>query len=95
MSIRFGSRVFDKADPRHIGTVKSIVHKNTGSFVSLQFDNGWWATVRLDDLALAPDEPVEQNECDVLRKSLASLNPAEQTNIGKVRRRLEALRRLK
>lgn len=69
--IKFGSRVFDKADQRHTAIVKAIVHKSDGSFASIKFEeSGWWAHVPLAHLSLAPDEPVEQTECGVLRQRL-------------------------
>lgn len=71
--IRYGSRVFDKADPRHTAIVKNIVHRNDGTLVAIEFeDTGWWARVPLADLRLAPDEPnAEFTECELMARRLS------------------------
>lgn len=69
--IKFGSRVFDKADPTHTAIVRNIVHRNDGSLAAIEFEEtGFKARVPLADLRLAPEEPVVRTECDLMLEAI-------------------------
>ena len=67
-----GDIVYDKADPRHLGRIVSILHRNTGTFATIRWlETGWlsyeWATGNL--VIAQPAEP-EITECAALRDAL-------------------------
>ena len=67
-----GDIVYDKADPRHLGRIVTIVHRNSGSFAQIRWlETGWlsyeWAT---DNLVIAEPAQPSITECSVLRATL-------------------------
>lgn len=66
-----GDQVYDKADPRHIGTVKQVNHTNSGSFALIEWNDSGWLSMKVPmvNLRKAEKEPVG-NENKLMRSKL-------------------------
>ena len=65
-----GTRVQMKfGNPRHVGTIESVIHRRHGSFAAIRWDNGWHSTFGFGELELAEPE-AHATECDVMHNAL-------------------------
>jgi hypothetical protein len=65
-----GSRVMRRANPRHTGSLTTVLHRNDGAFATVRWDNGWLELlIPLDELDHA-DPEAGPTECDRMQESL-------------------------
>ena len=70
--IQRGTVVYDIADPRHHGIVKSLHLRNGKFYANVRWNDTGWQGYRIPvaDLRRVTDETPSQTECDVLRRTL-------------------------
>jgi hypothetical protein len=72
--IKVGSRVYDKADPRHVGIVRQLNHGAEGSTARIMWEETGWFSCRVPvrDLRLAPrDRDSGRGEQFLVKRALA------------------------
>ena len=71
---KIGDRVFDKADPWHVGIVRQINHANSSATARVMWEETGWFSCRvpLADLRRAPREPgIRGGEVFLVKRALA------------------------
>ena len=75
--IQRGTVVYDVADPRHHGIVRTLHLRNGKFYANVQWIDTGWRSYRIPvaDLRRWSEQPPDQTECDVMRLALNQKEP--------------------